>query len=151
MFSLWPIKAGVLWIYAIDGLCQVWSEAPVCVVANCLCLRCRFCSCHLYSSVPSGAGTVWSGLLPPEQRPKTGTPPPLDDPRTDLAACRYCIIYIKKPNLNPININHNQMIIYTVKGTCLINDIFCSFAIKEPLKQTLRKNVLHCFVNTGCY
>lgn len=60
----------------------------------------RLGSCYIYSSQSCGAGSVWGGLLPAEQRPQTGTPAPLDDAGSDLAACRYTHVHTQYTRVN---------------------------------------------------
>lgn len=53
----------------------------------------RFSSCYIYSSESCRAGSLWGSLVPAEQCPQAGTPAPLDDLGSDLAACRYAHIH----------------------------------------------------------
>lgn len=66
-------------------------EVTLCVMAWFSPLR--FSSRHIYSCESSRTSSVRGRVIPAEQCPQAGTPAPLDDLGSDLAACRYAHVH----------------------------------------------------------
>lgn len=126
-------------------------------IAYCLCLDCRFRPRHLHSSITGGAGAVRGGFVSAKQRSETGTPPSVDDPRSDLAPCRY-VSYAHTPNLHLIYIRHTHIVLLDMQKKDFLRNIYSvswSLAVTWPVKlQTsslysvnvhlVRHHIPHC-------